>query len=49
VELDEPRNTANAPVISAAKGRVTVRVIHTDEELMIARSVRRLLGSSSGD
>jgi acetate kinase len=29
---------------SAASSRVTVRIIHTDEELMIARSVYRVFG-----
>jgi acetate kinase len=43
IELDAARNTMNAPVISAKTGRVTVRVIRTDEELMIARSVRQIL------
>ena len=44
IELNEARNTENAPVISTDAGRVTVRVIRTDEELMIARSVLRVLG-----
>jgi len=35
---------ALAPLISTAAGRVAMRVIHTDEELMIARSVCRALG-----
>jgi acetate kinase len=39
VDLDEKRNAANEGVISAASGPVVVRVIHTDEEKMIARSV----------
>jgi len=43
IELGEKRNATNAAVISAAAGRVAVRVIRTDEELMIARSVARLL------
>jgi acetate kinase len=43
VELEPARNTENAAVISAPAARVTVRVIHTDEELMIARSVARFL------
>jgi acetate kinase len=43
VELDEARNLQNAAVISADAGRVAVRVIRTDEELMIARSVCRVL------
>jgi acetate kinase len=41
LELDEPRNAESAGVISAAGSRATVRVIRTDEELMIARSVAR--------
>ena len=44
IELEEKRNAANQGVISAAAGRVVVRVIHTDEELMIARTVCRVLG-----
>ena len=35
---------ANADVISANAGRVAVRVIHTDEEWMIANAVCRVLG-----
>ncbi len=44
IELEEKRNAANEGVISAAASRATVRVIRTDEELMIARSVCRELG-----
>ena len=44
IELNEARNAENAAVISADAGRATVRVIRTDEELMIARSVCRVLG-----
>jgi len=43
IELEEKRNAANEGVISAAASRVVVRVIRTDEELVIARSVTRLL------
>jgi acetate kinase len=43
VELDEHRNAANEGVISAKACRVAVRVICTDEELMIARTVCRVL------
>jgi acetate kinase len=39
IELSESRNRENASAISTEASRVTVRVIHTDEELMIARSV----------
>jgi len=41
LELDESQNAETAPVISVAGRRVTVRVIRTDEDLMIARSVLR--------
>ncbi len=44
IELEEKRNAVNEGVISAAGSQVTVRVMHTDEELMIARSVCRVLG-----
>ncbi len=44
IKLNEARNAENAAVISAESGRVTVRIIRTDEELMIARSTCRLLG-----
>ena len=43
VELDNPRNAEHSAVISADTSRVTVRVIPTNEELMIARSVSRVL------
>ena len=44
IELDELRNANHAQVISTDTSRVTVRVIRTDEELMIARSVCHVLG-----
>jgi acetate kinase len=47
IELNEARNAENAAVISSDAGRVVVRVIRTDEELMIARSVCRILGLAS--
>jgi acetate kinase len=43
VEVDEKSNAANAGMISTTTARVAVRVMHTDEELMIARSVSELL------
>jgi len=43
IELDKSRNAKTAAVISKNSSRVTVRVIRTDEELMIARSVVRVL------
>ena len=44
IELEEKRNLANAAVISTEAGRVAVRVMHTDEEWMIAKTVCRVLG-----
>jgi acetate kinase len=43
IKLEKARNARNAPVISARGGRVQVRVIRTDEEIMIVRSVVRIL------
>jgi len=43
IELDQNRNAETAPWISSGTGRVKVRVIRTDEELMIAKSVMRLM------
>jgi acetate kinase len=44
IELDAEANSRNAQVISAKTSRCTVRVIRTDEDLMIARHTRRILG-----
>jgi acetate kinase len=44
IELEEKRNAANESVISAQTSRVPVRVMHTDEEWMIANTVCRVLG-----
>jgi acetate kinase len=44
LNLDSKRNNLSAPVISAPHSKVTVRVIRTDEEIMLARSVARVLG-----
>jgi len=41
IELDISRNGDTAPVISTDASRVMVRVVRTDEEQMIARSVLR--------
>jgi acetate kinase len=43
IELDGESNAKNAPLISSEAARVKVRVIGTDEELVIARSVNRVL------
>ena len=42
IELDELKNKNNEAIISTHASRVTVRVIKTNEELMIARLVDRL-------
>jgi acetate kinase len=42
-ELDFTRNAKNALLVSPDAYRVKARIIHTDEEIMIARSVIRLL------
>jgi acetate kinase len=47
IDLEQKRNADNAPVISTDVGRAKVRVIRTDEELMIARSVIRVLNLGS--
>jgi len=47
IELDEKRNAANEGVISATASSVSVRVIHTDEEWMIAKTVCSVLGLMS--
>ena len=44
IELEEKRNAANEGVISAAASRATVRVIRTDEECMLVKTVCRVLG-----
>jgi len=43
IELNQARNAKHAPLISADAGRVKVRVIRTDEELMIAKAVTPVL------
>jgi acetate kinase len=43
IGLDEKQNIKNAQIISKAKESVAIRVIHTDEEWMIAKTVARIL------
>jgi acetate kinase len=47
VQLDGAANEAGSPVISRPDAPVGVRVIPTDEELMIARAAFRVLGNES--
>ena len=44
IEFEEKRNAANEGVISVTASRVPIRVIRTNEELMIAKMVCRVLG-----
>jgi acetate kinase len=44
VQLDPSRNANGAGVISTDDGRVSVRVMETNEEIVIARTVCKLLG-----
>jgi acetate kinase len=43
IEVDQQRNANNEAMISPDDGRVRTRVIRTDEEVMIARAVARVL------
>ncbi len=43
VTLDAERNAAHAPIISHAAGAVTIRVLPTDEDLMIARHTAQIV------
>jgi hypothetical protein len=47
IELSDSRNAETAGVISTDESRATVRVIRTDEDLMIARSVYRILETNA--
>jgi acetate kinase len=48
LKLNGTRNHAAAPVISSSGSRVTVRVIRTDEESIIAKTVCRALRIGPG-
>jgi acetate kinase len=47
ITLDPTRNAANAAVISKDGSTVNVHVIHTDEQLMIARATQQVLSKSA--
>ncbi len=49
IELDDQKNATNDPIISTDGSRVTVRVISTDEDLMIARHTVQLLTEGGSD
>ena len=46
IQLDAAQNAANAPVISTPASRVNIRVIQTNEDLMIVEHVLSVLGQS---
>jgi len=48
IELDDARNRAGERLISSDRSRVRVFVVHTNEELMIARHTARLLAAARG-
>ena len=43
IGLEEKRNSANDPVISTDTGQTTVRVMHTNEEWVIAKTVIQMI------
>jgi acetate kinase len=49
IQLDPTHNVANDAVISHPASRVTVRVMQTNEELMIARHAAHLIGALRAD
>ena len=44
IAIDEQSYAQNVDVISTETGRVAVRIMHTDEELFIGKSVCGILG-----
>ena len=46
IQFDEMLNTAGGPVVSADVSRVTVRIIHTDEDAVIAGAVFGILDTT---
>jgi acetate kinase len=46
IRIEEKKNKANMPVISPDSGPVSVRVVKTNEELMIVRLTRRIIEES---
>ncbi|MEO8527044.1 MAG: acetate/propionate family kinase [Caldimonas sp.] len=47
IEVDAERNASHAPLLSASGSRVQVRVMRTDEEMMIARAVVRAIARAA--
>jgi acetate kinase len=49
LQVDAARNAVHAPVISSDASRVVVRVIPTDEDVIIARHTRRVIAEEGAD
>ena len=49
IQIEKKQNMDNASVISTNNGKVTIRIIHTDEELMIAKTVNHILNHNIKD
>ena len=49
VVLDSDANSAGRRIVSEPKAAVTVEIVSTDEELVIARHVRRLIAARRGE
>ena len=47
IHVDEARNQAGAPVLSTEASPCTVRVLHTDEESIIARETLEVMGAAA--
>ena len=47
IQLDESRNAAGAPIVSTDASAARVRVIRTDEDVVIAKAVFRVLAGAS--
>ena len=47
IALDQDSNATHAGILSAATSKVTVRVMHTDEELMIARLALQVIAGKT--
>ena len=48
VTIDAARNAAGAPTISSESSSVAVRVLETDENVMLARHARAALATQAG-
>jgi acetate kinase len=46
IELDDHENVRNAEIISHANSKCLVRIVQTDEDLMIARHARQVLAKT---